>query len=950
MKRKIFTTAVAILLALLFVIPVGAMGFETTQKSFIVSFRNDLETFPYGQGRNQECYYPNPNSDAAATVPEIYTWFTANIFPENGFASVVSSSAGKTVSMTFDTFPEQYRNAMKSLISDKTKLVLRMKANTEKALPMTIEFTSLDGAAKFRMNAEIGTEWTSVIGDIGGTDGWFSRNSEKQYLPVEESLWAKYKFGHTGFNIKLVPADEATVIDVTFDYIAVTFEPESIEYGSYETHKSYINGYSDGTFRPNNTMTRAEACTIVAKLLGFGDQNKGASSSFTDANGGWYTDYIAFLENKGMLKSYSGTFEPNKPITRAEFAELVYNAGFVKAGDKTVSFTDVPETHERYAVITAAASAGLVGGYADGTFLPDRTITRAQVATVVNNALGRTPDTDRVAALGVTAFSDVDKDFWAYGAVSEAAVSHDYSVSADKETWASFTENVGKAQFDIAAKKIAEVDALAAKRAEEIKNAPDSLSVTGTKYYVSPDGNDDADGKSPETAWKTLDKVNGFEFADGDGVFFERGGLWRGSITMKSRMTYGAYGEGEKPKLYGSPVNGADASMWELAEGTTDIWRFKEKFSSDIGNVIFNDGENFSRKLIPNHTGMKYVTRKDPSKTFDYKTEMTEDLDIFFEAEPTRGNMPDPTNAGTLYLKCKSGNPGEVFDSIEFAAYGFGFYMPNGVLKTDITVDNFCIKYFGAHGICPASVVTNFTASNCEIGWIGGSVQHYDRTTGRAVRFGNGVEVTDKCKNYVVENCHIYECYDAGITYQQNKGGTHEVTAEGYSFRNNLIEYCNYSIEIYMASANNDALRVVRDSEVNDNILRFSGFGFGETRPDSGEQCSHIRAGTGADNGNRAENLVISGNIFDRGRYSLLYYGAYEKDWLPTLSGNTYIQYYNFGSSIFGFFGTPPATNLIYSGSVKSDAVKSGVNADLTSSFYFADPSADEIAKTPQRK
>ena len=96
-----------------------------------------------------------------------------------------------------------------------------------------------------------------------------------------------------------------------------------------------------------------------------------------------------------------------------------------------------------------------------------------------------------------------------------------------------------------------QMDELAAKRKAEILGAKDELVIKGTTYYVANDGNDANDGLTPETAWKTLAKVTEAELAEGDGVRFKRGDLFRGAFKTKPGVTYCAYGEGDKPKFYG---------------------------------------------------------------------------------------------------------------------------------------------------------------------------------------------------------------------------------------------------------------------------------------------------------------------------------------------------------------------------------------------------------------
>ncbi|MGN1127673.1 MAG: hypothetical protein ACI4T6_01815, partial [Candidatus Flemingiibacterium sp.] len=112
-------------------------------------------------------------------------------------------------------------------------------------------------------------------------------------------------------------------------------------------------------------------------------------------------------------------------------------------------------------------------------------------------------------------------------------------------------------------KQIAEWRAKTDERIKAILGSKNMVIPAGkTVYYVSPNGDDSSDGKTPETAWKTLDKVNNAPLASGSYVCFERGGLWRGQLQAKPGVTYTAFGEGDKPKLYRSPFNGADPSLW----------------------------------------------------------------------------------------------------------------------------------------------------------------------------------------------------------------------------------------------------------------------------------------------------------------------------------------------------------------------------------------------------
>ena len=115
------------------------------------------------------------------------------------------------------------------------------------------------------------------------------------------------------------------------------------------------------------------------------------------------------------------------------------------------------------------------------------------------------------------------------------------------------------------------LDNQAEKLKKEILNAKDTIEIKGTTYYVSNDGNDENDGKTPETSWKTIDRVNKEAFMPGDGVRFKRGNLFRGTILSQNGVTYCAYGEGEKPKFYAWNKNLGDASLWTLYNEKSNI-------------------------------------------------------------------------------------------------------------------------------------------------------------------------------------------------------------------------------------------------------------------------------------------------------------------------------------------------------------------------------------------
>lgn len=432
------------------------------------------------------------------------------------------------------------------------------------------------------------------------------------------------------------------------------------------------------------------------------------------------------------------------------------------------------------------------------------------------------------------------------------------------------------------------------KRKDEIKSSPDRA-ILGKAYYVSNSGCDDFDGKTPDTPIKTLEKLSALPVKEGDSVLFCRGSLFRGEVSVVSEVFYGAYGEGEKPKLYGWYENLADVSLWE--EAFPGIWKYtKEIF--DVGTLVFNDGEKVSRKLIPSYIKGRFVCRNDESKAFEIKEEMTENLDIYWHYEKsfTEGEskgesfpVPEVKNTkGELYLRCDEGNPGGAFDSIEAVVRQIAFNVTN---KNNVTVDNLCLKYY-CFGVQGAGNIKGLSVTNCEIGWIGGNIQHYDGTDpnypegrrGSVTRYGNGVEIYGGCDGYKVENCHIYQSYDAGITHQVNASRKFEM--KNISYKNNIIEKCVYGIEYFLDILPGGDDSLMENIVIEGNIIKDTGFGWGQQRHNK-ETPAAIKSWSYK---NPAKKFVIKNNIFDTSAYRLLHLVAEKDEYCPTLSGNTYIQ------------------------------------------------------------
>ena len=211
-----------------------------------------------------------------------------------------------------------------------------------------------------------------------------------------------------------------------------------------DDHYAYIVGYPDSTVRPQNGITRAEVATIFFRLLT--DETRNANSTKTNsysdvAAGAWYNHAVSTLSAMGIVKGDSqGKFNPNAPITRAEFAAIAARFDD-KANTTAVDFSDIA-SHWAKNEISAAANNGWINGYTDGTFRPNNKITRAEAMTLVNRVLKRLPETAEDLHNDMIKWSDnSDTSAWYYLAVQEATNSHYYDLKENKhEKWSKLRE------------------------------------------------------------------------------------------------------------------------------------------------------------------------------------------------------------------------------------------------------------------------------------------------------------------------------------------------------------------------------------------------------------------------------------------------------------------------------------------------------------------------------
>lgn len=333
-------------------------------------------------------------------------------------------------------------------------------------------------------------------------------------------------------------------------------------------------------------------------------------------------------------------------------------------------------------------------------------------------------------------------------------------------------------------------------------------------YYVSNQGLDSNSGRSPERAWVTLDRVNRATLQPGDRVLFERDGVWRGQLVPRSgtssgRITYGAYGDGPKPLLLGS-VSKSHLAGW-TSKGN-QIWLAKG-LPADVGNLIFGKDKA---------CGVKVWQEGDLKQEGQFWYDKTRHLVKLFSTD----------------------NPARRYGRIE-CALNRNIIDEND--KSHITFTDLALKYGGAHGIGGGNT-HHITVRRCDLGFIGGADQYGD---GRKVRFGNGIEFFAGAHDNVVEQCSLWEIYDAALTNQNDRPHTLQYNI---IYRNNVIWNCEYSFECWNQPDSSD----MHDIYFSRNTCVNAGHGWGhDQRPDPSGRHLCFYPSTP-----RMRNIAIRNNIF----------------------------------------------------------------------------------------
>ncbi|NLZ07694.1 MAG: alpha/beta hydrolase [Phycisphaerae bacterium] len=367
-------------------------------------------------------------------------------------------------------------------------------------------------------------------------------------------------------------------------------------------------------------------------------------------------------------------------------------------------------------------------------------------------------------------------------------------------------------------------------------------------YYVDDvHGDDGRDGRSRVAAWRSLEKVNQASLKPGDTVLFRRGGLWRGQLVPQSGapglpITYGAYGMGDKPSLLGSVAMDA-AAEWSLVED--GIWSTTDSqgpLAVDVGNIIFDHGAA---------VGVKKWSRAELQRPWDY----------FYDSN------------GKRVLLRSDGNPASLHRSIELALRK---HIIDQSGKRYVTYEDLDLRYGAAHGI-GGSAVRHIIVRRCDLSYIGGGHQH-TTADGRPVRYGNGIEFWSSAGDCLVEDCRLWEIYDAALTNQ----GSGTNVQENITYRRNVIWNCEYSFEYW----NRDESSRTHNIRFEHNTCVDAGYGWGHAqRPDRNGR--HLMF---YDNTAGTSDFVVRYNIFCNATDSCLRLAG--RDWTValTMDANCWFQ------------------------------------------------------------
>ena len=376
--------------------------------------------------------------------------------------------------------------------------------------------------------------------------------------------------------------------------------------------------------------------------------------------------------------------------------------------------------------------------------------------------------------------------------------------------------------------------------------------ISGNAYYISSvHGNDENDGRSERTPWKSCGMLKTAPLTAGDAVLFECGSLFRESMGIVSGVTYSAYGMGEKPRFYGS-INASQETDWEFV--APDLYRYREKivWHNDIGNIVFDGGRawgikiqkctdgDMSLRLVKVGNGVDFF-EEIPSVPFSCGEDLPRVNLAYFHSEE-----------GDLYLCCEGGNPAKVFSSVELSQSIkiFDSHYVENVSFSNLSFAN--VACFAIH----TRGCKNVKIYNCRFEFIGGAIQFGYECSWRnyRTRYGNAIENWGGADGVTVKNCYFNQIYDAGITTQSNDKDAHQ---ERLCYEENVFDCNQYALELWSGGKE---CRLT-DISVRGNVCKRVADGFTTQRPDKGHEAFFNSKGDYQKTNCRVEDNLILGSV-----------------------------------------------------------------------------------------
>lgn len=435
-----------------------------------------LNTYQEMVDAGYQCYTLNPRYDIK-TFPGLFTSKLNEMAKKTviDFNSIQNDilyavGAGSTVTdiMGYDT--DNGNNYNFDLVPNSLILTVGGQSLASKRVDDTYYFgnTGVNENGNWRFKVEYthaDDESEKFVWTINEAVSNFSRVQLSYQLRLrDDARTSKDNYFYTNFSATLTPKDSGgkTGINQTFDRPRVTFGADadyllpilSLNKAAPKLntrdHFAYVQGYPDGTVKPAGSITRAEVAAILFRLMDADSRSLyySTASGFRDVDSTkWYNTYVATLNNAGVITdSRTGYFRPNDAITRAELAAML--AQFAEKKSAAIYFSDVSAGYWAANAIALTANLGWINSYPDGTFGPDKTVTRAELMAMVNRATGRAPKSTSALLSGMKTWKDnADTARWYYLDVQEATNSHTY-LGAPTETWTSLTATPDWSQYE----------------------------------------------------------------------------------------------------------------------------------------------------------------------------------------------------------------------------------------------------------------------------------------------------------------------------------------------------------------------------------------------------------------------------------------------------------------------------------------------------------------------